>query len=70
MNTSSLIDLVTDRFPEAVSSSHTYRGDETVVLRQSVGMTVAPAFIGMGAPLMSTPLAATPLNEIRHRQVL
>ena len=30
--TNSLIDMVTDRFPDAVSASHAFRGDETVVL--------------------------------------
>jgi len=33
MNSSSLIPLVQDRFPDAVISWHAYRGDETVVLR-------------------------------------
>ncbi len=33
MNTSSLIEAVTKRLPDAVSASHTYRGDATVVLR-------------------------------------
>ncbi len=41
MNTSSLIELVTGRFTEAVSSSHTYRGDETVVLRREFLLEVA-----------------------------
>ena len=41
MNTSSLIELVTERFPEAVSASHTYRGDETVVLRREFLLEVA-----------------------------
>ena len=41
MNTSSLIELVTERFPEAVSASHTYRGDETVVLRWEFLLEVA-----------------------------
>ena len=41
MNTSSLIKLVTDRFPKAVSASHTYRGDETVVLRREFLLDVA-----------------------------
>ncbi len=41
MNTSSLIELVTERFPEAVSASHTYRGDETVVLRRGFLLEVA-----------------------------
>ena len=29
----SLIDLVADRFPDAVVASHSYRGDSTIVLR-------------------------------------
>lgn len=33
MNTPSLIQRVTDSFPKAVSAAHTYRGDETAVLR-------------------------------------
>ncbi len=41
VNTSSLINLVKDRFPEAVSASHTYRGDETVVLRREFLLEVA-----------------------------
>ena len=41
MRTSSLIELVTDRFPESVSASHTYRGDETVVLRRQFLLQVA-----------------------------
>ena len=41
MNASSLIDLVTERFPEAVSASHTYRGDETVVLLREFLLEVA-----------------------------
>ena len=41
MNPSSLIELVKDRFPDAVSSSHTYRGDETVVLRREFSLDVA-----------------------------
>ena len=41
MNTSSLIKLVTERFPEAVSATHTYRGDETVVLRREYLLEVA-----------------------------
>ncbi len=41
MTPSSLIELVTDRFPEAVSASHTYRGDETVVLRREFLLEVA-----------------------------
>ena len=41
MDTSSLIELVTNRFPGAVSSSHTYRGDETVILRREFLLEVA-----------------------------
>ncbi len=41
MNTSSLIELVTERFPEAVSATQTYRGDETVVLRREFLFEVA-----------------------------
>jgi NADH-quinone oxidoreductase subunit C len=41
VNTSSLIELVRDRFPDAVSASHTYRGDETVVLRGKFLLEVA-----------------------------
>jgi len=41
MNESSLIELVTDRFPDAVSASHTWRGDETVVLRREFLLEVA-----------------------------
>ncbi len=41
MNTSSLIELVTERFPEGISASHTYRGDETVVLRREFLLEVA-----------------------------
>ncbi len=41
MNTSSLISLVTDRFPDAVSASHAYRGDETVVLHRDFLLEVA-----------------------------
>ncbi len=33
MNSSSLIESVRERFPDTVSASHTYRGDQTVVLR-------------------------------------
>jgi NADH-quinone oxidoreductase subunit C len=32
MNPASLIQSVTDRFPDAVSASHSYRGDATVIL--------------------------------------
>ncbi len=41
MSTSSLIASVTDRFPDAVSASHTYRGDATVVLRPESLLEVA-----------------------------
>ena len=39
--TSSLIDAVRSRFPEAVSASHTYRGDATVVLEADSLLEVA-----------------------------
>ena len=41
MSTSSLIESVADRFPAAVSASHTYRGDATVVLRLESLLEVA-----------------------------
>jgi len=41
MKTSSLIKSVSDRFPDAVSASHAYRGDETVVLRHEYLLDVA-----------------------------
>ena len=41
MNTASLIESVTDRFPDAVSASHAYRGDATVVLGRSFLLEVA-----------------------------
>jgi NADH-quinone oxidoreductase subunit C len=41
MNTSSLISSVTDRFPDAVSASHSYRGDATLVLRPKFLLEVA-----------------------------
>jgi NADH-quinone oxidoreductase subunit C len=41
MNTPSLIQLVRDGFPEAVLAAHTYRGDETVVLRPEFLLRVA-----------------------------
>ncbi len=41
MNTSSLIDTVSSRFPAAVSASHAYRGDATVVLRRESLVEVA-----------------------------
>jgi NADH-quinone oxidoreductase subunit C len=41
MNPASLIQSVTGRFPDAVSASHTYRGDATVVLGRSFLVEVA-----------------------------
>ncbi len=41
MNTATLIELVKERFPEAVSAWHSYRGDETVVLRREFLLEVA-----------------------------
>ena len=41
MNTASLIESVTDRFPDAVTASHTYRGDATVVLGRKFLLEVA-----------------------------
>ena len=41
MKTSSLIESVTDHFPDAVSSSHTYRSDATVILRRKFLLEVA-----------------------------
>ena len=41
MNASSLMESVRDRFPDAVSASHTYRGDGTVVLRREFLLEVA-----------------------------
>jgi NADH-quinone oxidoreductase subunit C len=41
MNPASLIQSVTDRFPDAVSASHTYRGDATVVLGRNFLLEVA-----------------------------
>ncbi len=41
MNTPSLIESVSSRFPDAVSASHSYRGDETVVLRREFLLEVA-----------------------------
>ncbi len=41
MNTTSLIKLVTDHFPDAAIAFHTYRGDETVVLRREFLLEVA-----------------------------
>ena len=40
MNTS-LIKAVSDRFPAAVSATHTYRGDQTVVLRPEFLLEIA-----------------------------
>ncbi len=41
MNTSSLIESVTKRFPDGVSASHNYRGDATVVVRPGSLLDVA-----------------------------
>ena len=41
MNTSPLIEIVKDRFSDAVSATHTYRGDETVVLHRESLLEVA-----------------------------
>ena len=41
MKTSILIESVTDRFPDVVLASHTYRGDATVVLRREFLLEVA-----------------------------
>jgi NADH-quinone oxidoreductase subunit C len=41
MTTSSLIESVINHFPDAVSASHTYRGDATVVLRRMSLLEVA-----------------------------
>jgi len=41
MNTTSLIESVRNRFPDAVSSSHTYRDDATVILRRDFLLEVA-----------------------------
>src|SRR3990172_3685161 len=41
MNAATLMESVTHRFPEAVSASHTYRGDATVVLRRNFLLEVA-----------------------------
>ncbi len=41
MNNPSLIESVRERFPGAVSTSHAYRGDETVVLRPEFLLEVA-----------------------------
>jgi NADH-quinone oxidoreductase subunit C len=41
MTTPALITLVTDRFPDAVLTSHAWRGDETVVLRRESLLEVA-----------------------------
>ncbi len=40
-NNMSLVEIVGDRFPQAVSASHAYRGDETVVLRRESLLEVA-----------------------------
>ena len=39
--TSVLIESVTDRFPDAVSASHAYRGDQTVVVRPEFLLEIA-----------------------------
>src|SRR5206468_4460309 len=39
--TTSLIESVTNHFPDAVSASHTYRGDATVILRRDFLLDVA-----------------------------
>src|SRR6516225_10228523 len=41
MKVSSLIESVAERFPDAVSGSHGYRGDATVVLRRKFLFEVA-----------------------------
>ena len=41
MNTASLIESVTKRFPEGVSASYTHRGDASVVLRPDSLLGVA-----------------------------
>lgn len=41
MNGASLIESVGNRFPDAVSASHTYRGDATVTLRREFLLEVA-----------------------------
>ena len=40
-NPSALIELVTDRFPDAALAFHTWRGDETVILRYEFLLDVA-----------------------------
>ena len=41
MKDSSLVSIVVERFPDAVSASHAYRGDETVILRGDSLLEVA-----------------------------
>jgi len=41
MNTASLIESVTNHFPDAAPASHAYRGDATVVLRRKFLLDVA-----------------------------
>jgi NADH-quinone oxidoreductase subunit C len=41
MNAAALIQAVRDRFPQAVESSHTYRGDATVILSREFLLDVA-----------------------------
>jgi len=51
MSASSLIEAVQARFPSAVTASHAYRGDATVILRRELLLEVArtlkddPAFL-------------------------
>ena len=41
MNDSTIVEIVGARFPDAVSASHAYRGDDTVVLRSEYLLEVA-----------------------------
>src|SRR5262245_33268194 len=41
MNTTSFIESITNHFPDAVSASHAYRGDNTVILRREFLLDVA-----------------------------
>lgn len=41
MTTSSLIERVTNRFPEAVSASHAYRADQTLIVRREFLLELA-----------------------------
>ena len=40
-NSSALIEIVKDRFPDAALASHTWRGDETVILRRDFLLEVS-----------------------------